>query len=69
MRPIRSTLALLTAGGLLAWWAYPAIAQSAAGQQSAAAAAPAPGPAVLNAPPPTAPQLENSGIWKAKPTM
>jgi hypothetical protein len=65
MRPIRSTLAVLAAGGLLAWWAYPA-----AGDTSIATAAPvAPGPAVLNAPPPTAPQLENTGIWQAKPTM
>ncbi|MFG1816123.1 hypothetical protein ACGFIF_20335 [Kribbella sp. NPDC049174] len=65
MRPIRSTLAVLAAGGLLAWWAYP----SAADQTTAAAAPVAPGPAVLNAPPPTAPQLENTGIWQAKPTM
>ena len=65
MRPIHSTLAVLAAGGLLAWWAYPAAAD-----QTATAAAPvAPGPAVLNAPPPTAPQLENTGIWQAKPTM
>ncbi|WP_327635967.1 hypothetical protein OHB24_38990 [Kribbella sp. NBC_00482] len=64
MRPIKSTLAVLAAGGLLAWWAYPA-----AGQQTAAATPPAPGPAVLNAPPPTAPQLENTGVWQAQPTM
>ena len=65
MRPIRSTLAVLAAGGLLAWWAYP----SAADQTAAAAAPVAPGPAVLNAPAPTAPQLENTGVWQAKPTM
>jgi hypothetical protein len=65
MRPIHSTLALLAAGGLVAWFAQPA-----AGLDSASAAAPvAPGPAVLNAPAPAAPQLENTGVWQAKPTM
>jgi len=30
---------------------------------------PPPGPDLLNAPPPRAPQLENTGIWHAAPTM
>jgi hypothetical protein len=76
MRPVHSTLALLAAGGLLAWLAQPAAGQlgflphPTAPVDPAVAAVPvAAGPAVLNAPAPDAPQLQNTGIWQAKPTM
>lgn len=30
---------------------------------------PLPGPAILHQPPPAAPQLENTGVWRAQPIL
>jgi len=72
MRPVRAALALASGCALIASSAA-AVATEAATPMSAtvATAVPAssPGPDILTAPPPRAPQLENTGIWKAAPTM
>ncbi len=71
MRPLRSALALATSCAVLASAAV--VASDVAAPITAAAATavtdPPPGPDILNAPPPRAPQLENTGIWSAAPTM
>jgi len=69
MRLPRSAFVSLAVVGALAL-AGPA----AVGLGTPSAAAPAtvqqsPGPDILHAPPPRAPQLENTGVWRAKPTM
>jgi len=72
LRPLRPALALAAGCALIAS-STAAVASdvvaSTAVTTVAAAADPPPGPDILNAPPARAPQLENTGIWKAAPTM
>lgn len=65
------SLGVLLAGGLLvgAGVLTPPAAGATAPVRSAGSTPPRPGPAVLYAPPPRAPQLENVGVWKAKPLL
>ncbi|NKQ56984.1 hypothetical protein HFP15_29360 [Amycolatopsis sp. K13G38] len=57
--PIPFVVAALVAGGIMVAQETTAIAEGAA----------PPGPALLNAPPAVAPQLENTGVWHAEPTQ
>src|SRR5690349_8030905 len=59
------TLGLVVAVGLLA----PASVNADASPLPTAASGPRPGPDILYEPPATAPQLTNTGIWKASPIL
>lgn len=49
--------------------ALPAAAADPAGNLPSAGSGPRPGPGALYAPSPRAPQLENTGVWKAEPIL
>jgi len=67
MRPVRLALASATAVALLP---LSAVGLTASASPVTAATVPSPAPLnLLTAPPPRAPQLENTGIWRAAPTM
>ena len=69
MSPTRPALALVLLGALMPFSMGATAAVAAPAVAPAAEADPQPGPDLLHAPAPRAPQLENTGIWEADSTM
>jgi len=72
MTPLPSAVALAVACALIPSTVHATRSDAVPAAAPAAAVAapdPTPGPNLLRARPPRAPQLENTGIWHAKPTM